>query len=194
MSFVHLHCHSDYSLGDSTARLEDYIEAAQEAGMKALAISDTNSIAGAIKFSELCKNAGIKPIMASELTFDVGSIVCIAMDEEGMNNLAQLVSLSHDNLSVEDIERHEGGLICLCGSELTKNLISGKREEAESLMLWLKSILGDRFYIELQDHGEPQEKATLQLLEYLACDFEIECVCTNDVHYIKKEDADVYDT
>ena len=194
MGFVHLHCHSDYSLGDSAARIEDYIEAAQEAGMKALAISDTNSIAGAVRFSELCKNAGIKPIIASELTFDIGSIVCIAMNEEGMNNLARLVSMAHDELSFEDIERHEGGLICLCGSALTKNLISGKREEAESLILWFKSIFGDRFYIELQDYGETQEKTALQLLEYLACDFEIECVCTNDVHYIKKGDADVYDT
>ena len=196
MSFVHLHCHSEYSLGDSTARIEDYIEAAQEAGMKALAISDTDSIAGTIRFSALCKNAGINPLIASELTLEGGSIVCIAMDDKGMNNLAMLVSLSRNKqgLSLKDIERHNGGLICLSGCMLANKLISGESEKVRSLSIRFKSFFKDRFYIELQDHGKAEDKVTLPLLKKLADDLEIECVCTNDVHYIKKNDADAYDT
>lgn len=194
MSFVHLHCHTDYSFGDSTARIEDYIEAAQEAGMKALAISDTDSIAGAIRFSELCKKANIKPIIASELSFQNGSIICIAMNEEGMNNLAMLVSLSHNKLTFKDIERHNEGLICFCGSAITNKLTSGKTEEAESIVLWLRSLFEDRFYIELQDHGKTEEKEVLPILKRLADDFGIGCLCTNDVHYLRKDDADAYDT
>ena len=68
MSFVHLHCHTDYSIGDSTARIEDYIESGRKAGMKALAISDCNSIAGSIRFAESCIDADIKPIIAAELS------------------------------------------------------------------------------------------------------------------------------
>ena len=115
MGFVHLHCHTDYSLGDSTARIDQYIEAAHEVGMKALAISDTNSIAGAIVFSEACRQAGIKPMIAAELSFKDGGIVCIAMDEEGMNNLAVLVTLSRKGLCLDDLADHHEGLICLSG-------------------------------------------------------------------------------
>ena len=197
MGFVHLHCHTDYSLGDSTARIDQYIEAAHEVGMKALAISDTNSIAGAIVFSEACRQAGIKPMIASELSFKDGGIVCIAMDEEGMNNLAVLVTLSRKGLCLDDVADHHEGLICLSGGSdggLAKRLASGKGEEARNLALMFRNVFRDRFYIELQDHGKAEEKAVLPLLKGLADELGIECVCTNDVHYMCRDDADAYDT
>ena len=196
MSFVHLHCHSEYSLGDSTARIKDYIEAAKKAGMNALALSDTNSIAGAFTFSILCKDNSIKAIIASELSLKGGSIVCIAMNEKGMNNLAMLVSLSRNKhgLSLKNIKYHNEGLICLSGCMLANKLISGDSKKARSLAIRFKSFFKDRFYIELQDHGKAEDKVALPLLKKLADELEIECVCTNDVHYIKKNDADAYDT
>ncbi len=90
MGFVHLHCHTDYSIGDSTARIEDYIKSARKAGMKALAISDSNSIAGAIRFAESCIDADIKPIIAAELSTCLGNIICIAMNNRGLNSLSRL--------------------------------------------------------------------------------------------------------
>lgn len=165
MSFVHLHCHSEYSLGDSTARIEDYIEAAKKAGMNALALSDANSIAGAFTFSILCKDNSIKAIIASELSLKGGSIVCIAMNEKGMNNLTMLVSLSRNKhgLSLNDIKYHNEGLICLSGCMLANKLISGDSEKARSLAIRFKSFFKDRFYIELQDHGKAEDKVALFL-------------------------------
>lgn len=197
MGFVHLHCHTDYSIGDSTAQIEDYIESARKAGMKALAISDSNSIAGASRFSESCIDADIKPIIAAELSSNLGNIICIAMNNRGLNSLSRLINLSSGLLTTDDLKNNNEGLICLSGylaGKLTQKILADDIAEAKSIALWFKDVFADRFYLEMQNHGKDKDRKVLPTIKSISEELGIETVCTNDIHYIKSEDADAYDT
>ena len=197
MSFVHLHCHTDYSFGDSTARIEDYIESARKAGMKILAISDSNSIAGAIRFAESCIDADIKPIIAAELSTCLGNIICIAMNNRGLNSLSRLINLSSSLITAKDLKNNNEGLICLSGylaGKLTQKILADDIAEAKSIALWFKEVFADRFYLEMQDHGKDEDRKVLPSIKAISEELGIETVCTNDIHYIKSEDADAYNT
>lgn len=215
--FVHLHVHSEYSLLDGAARLEDLVQKAAELGMNALALTDHGVMYGAVPFYKLCKAKGIKPIIGCEMYFTAGSrkergsrkdqpihhLILLAKNETGYRNLMRLCSIGHlegfhykPRIDWEVLEQYSEGLVCLSaclGGEIPQHLLHGRHEEAKKAALRYHSVFGDDFYLELQDHGlAEQKKVNIQLVE-LAKETGINLVVTNDVHFLNEEDAEVQD-
>lgn len=216
-SFIHLHVHSEYSLLDGAARLEELVEKAAGFGMSSLALTDHGVMYGAIPFYKLCKAKGIKPIIGCEMYFTAGSrkergsrkdqpihhLILLAKNEEGYRNLMRLCSIGHlegfhykPRIDWEVLERHREGLICLSaclGGEVPQHLLHGRPGEAKRAALRYKEVFGDDFYLELQDHSMPEQKRVNPLLIELAAEIGVQLVATNDVHYLEREDAKMQD-
>ncbi|WP_410769771.1 DNA polymerase III subunit alpha [Fontibacillus sp. BL9] len=216
-SFVHLHVHSEYSLLDGAARLEDLVATAAGFGMKSLALTDHGVMYGAVPFYKLCKAHGIKPIIGCEMYFTAASrkergsrkdqpihhLILLAKNETGYRNLMRLCSIGHlegfhykPRIDWEVLERHKEGLICLSaclGGEVPQHLLHGRLEEAKRAALRYREAFGEDFYLELQDHGIPEQKKVNPLLVDLARETGIPLVATNDVHYLGQDDAEVQD-
>jgi len=216
-SFVHLHVHSEYSLLDGAARLEDLVAKAAAFGMKALALTDHGVMYGAVPFYKLCRSHGIKPIIGCEMYFTAGSrkergsrkdqpihhLILLAKNEIGYRNLMRLCSIGHlegfhykPRIDWEVLERHKEGLVCLSaclGGEVPHHLLHGRLEEAKRAALRYRDAFGEDFYLELQDHGMPEQKKVNPLLVELARETGIGLVATNDVHYLGEGDAEVQD-
>ncbi|MFL0555873.1 DNA polymerase III subunit alpha [Paenibacillus barengoltzii] len=216
-SFVHLHVHSEYSLLDGAARLEDLVAKAAASGMKALALTDHGVMYGAVPFYKLCKKHGIKPIIGCEVYFTAGSrkergsrqdqpihhLILLAKNETGYRNLMKLCSIGHlegfhykPRIDWDALQRHREGLVCLSaclGGEVPFHLLRGHYEEAKKAALRYQAAFGEDFYLELQDHGIPEQKKVNPLLVQLAGEIGAELVVTNDAHYLSKEDAEVQD-
>ncbi|MCH1640220.1 DNA polymerase III subunit alpha [Paenibacillus timonensis] len=216
-SFVHLHVHSEYSLLDGAARLEDLVAKAAASGMKALALTDHGVMYGAVPFYKLCQKHGIKPIIGCEAYFTAGSrkergsrqdqpihhLILLAKNETGYRNLMKLCSIGHlegfhykPRIDWDVLERHREGLVCLSaclGGEVPFHLLRGHYEEAKKAALRYQAAFGEDFYLELQDHGIPEQKKVNPLLVQLAREIGAQLVVTNDAHYLSKEDAEVQD-
>lgn len=216
-SFVHLHVHSEYSLLDGAARLEELVAKAAASGMTSLALTDHGVMYGAIPFYKLCKSHGIKPILGCEVYFTANSrkergsrkdqpiyhLILLAKNETGYRNLMKLCSIGHlegfhykPRIDREVLEQYHEGIICLSaclGGEVPQHLLQGRYEEAKKSALWYKTIFGDDYYLELQDHGIREQKQVNPLLMKLAEELSIPLVVTNDVHYLEKDDAEVQD-
>lgn len=209
--FVHLHVHSEYSLLDGAARIKELVKAAASKGMKALALTDHGVMYGAIAFYKACKEAGIKPIIGCEIYFTAGSrfekgnrrdnpiyhLILLAQNEVGYRNIMKIVSLAQiegmhykPRADYELLAEHAEGVICLSaclGGEINQHLLHDRLQEAREAALRYKDIYGDRFYLELQDHGIlDQKKASAMMIE-LAHELHIPLVATNDVHYIESK-------
>ncbi|CAM4365684.1 DNA polymerase III subunit alpha [Paenibacillus typhae] len=215
--FVHLHVHSEYSLLDGAARITDLVRRAGEYGMKSLALTDHGVMYGAIPFYKACTAAGIKPIIGCEAYLTAGSrrergsrkdqpiyhLILLAKNETGYRNLMKLVSIGHlegqhykPRIDMEALAAHAEGIICLSaclGGEVPQHLLHGREDEARKAALRYKEIFGGDFYLELQDHGIPEQKRVNPQLISLASELDIPLVATNDVHYLAKEDAEVQD-
>lgn len=215
--FVHLHVHSEYSLLDGAARLEQLVDKAVEYGMDSLALTDHGVMYGAIPFYKMCVAKGIKPIIGCEMYFTSSSrkergsrkdqpiyhLILLAKNETGYRNLMKLCSIAHlegfhykPRIDFEVLERYREGIICLSaclGGEVPQHLLHGRLEEAKNSALRYKSAFGDDFYLELQDHGMPEQKKVNPMLIELARELNIPLVATNDVHYLEQEDAEVQD-
>lgn len=215
--FVHLHVHSEYSLLDGAARLEELVAKAAASGMKALALTDHGVMYGAVPFYKLCKKYGIKPIIGCEAYFTSGSrkergsrqdqpihhLILLAKNEVGYRNLMKLCSIGHlegfhykPRIDWEVLSQHSEGLICLSaclGGEVPYHLLRGHEEEAKRAALRYREAFGDDFYLELQDHGLPEQKKVNPMLARLAEETGIPLVVTNDVHYLGAADAEVQD-
>jgi DNA polymerase III subunit alpha len=218
-TFVHLHVHSEYSLLDGACRIPELTQRAAEMKMPALALSDHGNLFGAIEFYKECRNAGIKPIIGCEVYLAPGSMedrkanspkeasthfLLLAKNETGYRNLVKLVSEAHlrgmyykPRIDKELLARHSEGLIgtsaCLAG-EVARYIMGGRTKEAEQSIDSFKQIFapGD-FYLEIADHGIPQQRAVAtELLKY-GKQFGLKIVATNDVHYVKKEHAAAHD-
>lgn len=216
-SFVHLHVHSEYSLLDGAARLEDLVAKAAASGMKALALTDHGVMYGAVPFYKLCQKHGIKPIIGCEVYFTAGSrkergsrqdqpihhLILLAKNETGYRNLMKLCSIGHlegfhykPRIDWDALERHREGLVCLSaclGGEVPFHLLRGHYEEAKKAALRYQAAFGEDFYLELQDHGIPEQKKVNPQLVQLAGEIGAQLVVTNDAHYLSKEDAEVQD-
>jgi DNA polymerase-3 subunit alpha len=213
MSFVHLHLHTQYSLLDGANRLDDVIAAARLAGMPALAITDHGNLFGAIEFYDRARKAGIKPILGIEAYVAQGAhterdpqrkssnhLVLLARDTTGWRNLIKLTTRSYldgyyykPRIDHDLLARHAEGLIglsaCLKG-EINERILSRREEEAEATARRYREILGDgNFYLELQDHGIPEQRAANEALRRLSRRLEIPLVATNDCHYLRQPDA-----
>lgn len=213
-AFTHLHVHTQYSLLDGTARIEELVSKASELGFDSLAITDHGVMYGAVEFYEQCKRFGIKPIIGCEVytapnsrfskvhgvDSDYGHLVLLCRNSEGYRNLMTLVSRAYEEgyyykprVDKELLREYSSGLIALSGclkGEVSSALYSGSYDMARKRALELKEIFGDgNFYLEVQNHGMEEEKIVAEGMERLSHDTGIPLVATNDIHYIEREDS-----
>ena len=218
MSFVHLHVHSEYSLLDGACRVEGLMERVKELGQTAVAITDHGVMYGCIDFYKAAKAAGVKPIIGCEVYVarrgmedrvhgidnDPYHLVLLCKDRTGYENLCYLVSeafihgfYGKPRVDLALLEAHHEGLIalsaCLAGGVpqyLMDQDYAGAKAYAENLA----RIFGeDNFYLELQDHGIPEQRAVNQGVLRLARETGLPLVVTNDAHYLRREDAKIHD-
>ena len=220
MSFVHLHVHTEFSLLDGACRIKDLPQIVRDMGQTACAITDHGVMYGVIDFYRACKAAGVKPIIGCEVyvtpqgrsrfdkvhEFDAESrhLVLLCENEEGYRNLSYLVSAGwtegfyiKPRIDLELLRQYSGGLIalsaCLAG-EIPRKLRNGEYEAAKQYALDMAELFGpERFYLELQDHGIPEQRAVNQGILRIHQETGIPMVCTNDAHYLRKEDAEAHD-
>ncbi|GAB6988474.1 DNA polymerase III subunit alpha [Paenibacillus pini] len=216
-SFVHLHVHSEYSLLDGAARISDLVRQAAEFGMKALALTDHGVMYGAVPFYKACLTHGIKPIIGCEAYLTAGSrkergtrkdqpiyhLILLAKNETGYRNLMKLCSIGHlegfhykPRIDMDALKAHHEGIICMSaclGGEVPQHLLHGKVEEARKAARRYQDIFGEDFYLELQDHGLPEQKRVNPQLIELSEELGIALAATNDVHYLMQEDAEMQD-
>ncbi len=217
-NFTHLHVHSEYSLLDGAAPVKGLVKAAKEMGMKAVAITDHGVMYAAVDFYKEAVKEGIKPIIGCEVyvsqrtRFDkqkeldsrMYHLVLIAKNNNGYKNLIKIVSDSFvdgyyykPRVDKELLKEYSSDLICMSAclaGELNSYILNGDYEKAKQTAIWYKEVFGaENYFIELQDHGlEEQKKATPQLIK-IANEIGAKTVATNDMHYIKKEDASYQD-
>jgi DNA polymerase-3 subunit alpha len=205
MSFVHLHVHSQYSWLDGACYSDKLIDLAVKDEMPALAITDRNSIAGAINFSFEAKEKGIKPIIGLEIEVlnDISdgrafSVILLAKDSAGFYNLSRLITLAYEydsqtpKITKTQLSKHYKGLICLSFSvvgELCTLLLEDKEEEALQVSNWYQSIFGDDYYYEIHNHGLPREAIAMNKLLNMASITKIPLVLANDCHYLEHKDT-----
>ena len=219
MSFTHLHVHTEFSLLDGSCKIKEIVARAKELGMDSLAITDHGVMYGVIDFYKAAKEVGIKPIIGCEVYVAPGSrfnkeagqsedkyhhLVLLAENNEGYANLMKIVSKGFidgfyykPRVDYEVLEQYHEGIIalsaCLAG-EVQKYLARGFYEEGKKAALKYQDIFGKgNYFLELQDHGIPEQKMVNNSLLRMSRELDIELVATNDVHYINAEDAVAHD-
>ncbi|MBO6308452.1 MAG: DNA polymerase III subunit alpha [Oribacterium sp.] len=219
MAFTHLHVHTSYSLLDGAGRIPEMIARCKELGMDSMAITDHGVMYGVIDFYKEAKNQGIKPILGCEIYLTPGSrfdrevgkgddryyhLVLLAENNLGYSNLMKIVSRGFTDgyyykprVDFETLEEFHEGIIalsaCLAG-EVSKNLTRDLYDEAKAAALHYVEIFGrDNFFLELQDHGYPEQKKVNAGILRLHEETGIPLVATNDIHYTYKSDAEAHD-
>lgn len=219
MNFTHLHVHTEFSLLDGAGKIKEMATRAKELGMDSLAITDHGAMYGVIDFYRACLAEGIRPILGCEVyvapnsRFDKENsvsderyrhLVLLAENNKGYSNLMKIVSRGFTEgfyykprVDYEVLEEHREGIIalsaCLAG-EVAVKLRQGFYEEAKQSAIRLRSIFGkDNFFLELQDHGIPEQKTVNQGLLRISGELGIPLVATNDIHYTFKEDVEPHD-
>ena len=212
--FVHLHLHSEYSILDSSFRVADIPGAVLEAGQKAVAITDSGALYGAVAFSRACEAAGVHPVIGCEISLTYSDmkergnrqlykLVLLCENKEGYRSLCRIVSESFTSSAgyppradIELLKRCSAGLICLSGGidgPVGSALRAGDAETAGRRAGELMSIFGrDGFFIELENHGLREERQILSDLYAVSVDTGAGCVAANDVRYRSPEDAAVH--
>ncbi|HYG36192.1 MAG TPA: PHP domain-containing protein, partial [Clostridia bacterium] len=218
--FVHLHLHTEYSLLDGACRLDRLVDKAHELKFPAMAITDHGVLYGAVDFYRAARDQGIKPIIGCEVYVAPGSrlekktsaggrdvynhLVLLAKDETGYRNLIKLVTAGHlegyyykPRIDKEILAAHKEGLIALSGclaGEICEAIVKDNLPKAREAVDWFKQVLGpENFYLELQNHGIPEQaKVNRQLIPW-AKEFGLKLVATNDVHYIEKSHSHAHD-
>lgn len=200
---------------DGMGTIKGYVERCAELGMKAMALTDHGNMHGVIEFHDACRASGIKPIIGCEfystrdrLSRDPGDkyshLILLAMDETGYAQLLELSAMActegkwyKPRIDDRALTENSSHLICLSAcisGDIPKLILKGDIDGARERARWFKSVFGDRFYIEVQNHGLPDEKRVMPILVRLAGELGIKVVATNDVHYIRRDDWDVHDT
>lgn len=219
MAFAHLHVHTEYSLLDGSCKIKEIAVRAKELGMEHLAITDHGNMYGVIDFYRAAKDAGINPVIGCEVYVAPGSrfdrelskgegrynhLVLLAENNKGYANLMKIVSRGFTEgfyykprVDYEVLVKYHEGIIalsaCLAGA-VPSAILHGNYESAKEEALKLEKIFGKgNFFLELQDHGIPQQGTVNQALLRLSQDTGIKLVATNDVHYIMEEDAEAHD-
>ncbi len=212
--FVHLHLHTEYSLLDGAAKVDDLVSYLVENNINACAVTDHGNMYASLYFAEECVKKGIKYIIGCELYatddhFDkrpgtkTEHIVLLAKNKTGYKNIVKLDSLSYidgfygkPRIGYEYIKKYSEGVICLSAclaGRIPQYLLQGEYDKAKEFALDMKGVFGEDFYIELQDHGIEEERQIIPDLIKLARELDIQLVATNDVHYIHKEDWEAHD-
>ncbi len=214
-NFVHLHLHSEYSLLDGACRISDIPKAAKLAGHTAVALTDHGVMYGAVAFYKACVTEGIKPIIGCEVyvarrsmydrdkDYDAGSshLVLLVKNRKGWENLIYLVSkgytegfYSRPRIDTELLEQHTEGLVCLSAclaGYIPRCIVAGEYDKAEAYARRLDKAFGrGSFYLEIQDHGLRDDDVVCEGIRSISEKTGIPMAATNDVHYIKKNDAE----
>ena len=219
MNFTHLHVHTEYSLLDGSNKISEYVARVKELGMDSAAITDHGVMYGVIDFYRAAKAAGINPVLGCEVYVAPGSrfdreagsgedryyhLVLLAENDQGYSNLMKIVSKGFvegfyykPRVDLELLEEYHEGIIalsaCLAG-EVARFLTRGMYEEAKKAALRYQDIFGKgNFFLEMQDHGIPEQQTVNQQLMRMHYETGIELVATNDVHYTFADDADPHD-
>ena len=218
MSFVHLHVHTEYSLLDGACRISGMMDRVKELGQTAVAITDHGVMYGCIDFYKAAKAAGIKPIIGCEVYLtrrtiadrihgvdnDPYHLVLLCKDRTGYENLCLLVSeafmhgfYGKPRVDTEMLRKHHEGLIatsaCLAGG-VQQYLLDEDYEAAKNHALLMSEIFGeDNFYLELQDHGIPEQRVVNQGVMRIARETGLPLIVSNDAHYLRREDATMQD-
>lgn len=216
--FVHLHCHTHYSLLDGANRIPELVEQTKKLGMTAAAITDHGNLFGAIEFYTECKAAGINPVIGYEAYLAPGSrtdktparrgeayshLTLLAKNVTGFKNLIKLSSLAYTEgfyhaprIDREILEEHAEGLVCLSGclaGEFNDWILKGEVQKAESLAAWFSKLFKKDYYIEIQNNGlELQDQCTLEAVR-IAAKMGLPLVATADAHYLCEQDAVAHD-
>jgi DNA polymerase III subunit alpha len=219
MNFTHLHLHTEYSLLDGSGKIKEMVARAKELGMDSMAITDHGVMYGVIDFYRACLAEGIRPVIGCEVYVAPGSrfdreasssddryyhLVLLAENNTGYANLMKIVSRGFlegfyykPRVDYEVLKEHSEGIIALSaclGGEVASNLRKGFYEEAKIAALNLRDIFGgNNFFLELQDHGIPEQKSVNQGLLRMSNETGIELVATNDVHYTFESDVAAHD-
>lgn len=219
MSFVHLHNHSDFSLLDGAVSVENLVKQAVEYGQPGLALTDHGNMFGALKFYKACKKAGINPIVGNEFYMAGSSrsektgtesgnkyyhLILLAQNETGYRNLIKLTSLAYiegfyykPRIDWELLQRYNEGLICstaCIAGEIPQLLMMGRPAEARQVAGRYSELFGkDRYFIEIQDHGMPEERQVNRELIPLSKELDLRLIATNDIHYLAKDDVAAHD-
>lgn len=215
--FVHLHVHTQYSLLDGAARIPELVRRAKSLGQDALAITDHGVMYGVIDFYRACEKEGIKPILGMEAyvaprsRFDrdgsqdreYAHLILLAKNETGYKNLMLLSSEAFlhgfyykPRIDYDLLAEHAEGLVCLSAclaGDLPQLLLKNRYDDAKALAARLQSIFHGDFYIELQNHGIPEQQQVLPGLRRIAKELSIKTVATNDIHYVERGDAEAQD-
>lgn len=219
MSFVHLHVHTEYSLLDGSNKIKEYVHRVKELGMNAAAITDHGVMYGAVDFYRAAKAEGIKPILGCEVYVAPNSrfdkeltggedryyhLVLLAENNQGYANLMKIVSKGFTEgyyykprVDFEVLREYHEGIIatsaCLAG-EVQRYIVKGLFDEARKAALKYQDCFGKgNYFLELQDHGIPEQRTVNMELMRMSKELGIELVATNDVHYTYAEDADSHD-
>lgn len=215
MAFTHLHVHTEYSLLDGASRIGDLIKQTKELGMDSIAITDHGNMFGVIEFYKEAIASGIKPILGCEVYTakttisdktdrELGHLILLAENNEGYKNLMKIVSIGYTKgfyykprVDKEILRTHSNGIIalsaCIIG-EVQKKLLARNYEGAKQEALELESIFGKgNFFLEVQDHGLKEQHAIADGMKRLHEETGIPFAATNDVHYVRKEDAKWHD-
>jgi DNA polymerase-3 subunit alpha len=222
--YVHLHNHTHHSLLDGLTKIPALVSKVKDYGMEAVAITDHGTMSGAVEFYKAAIEAEIKPIIGLEVYVASRSrhdrdpskdraryhLTVLAMNNKGYQNLMQLSTLANlegmyykPRIDREILEKYSEGLIVLsgcAGGEVSEHITSGDLEGARNVALWYKNLFGDRYYLEMQDHGHPdnpnkwdvQEKINNELSK-MSKELDIPLIVSNDGHYLLHEDQDAHE-
>ncbi|WP_298000079.1 DNA polymerase III subunit alpha [uncultured Phascolarctobacterium sp.] len=213
--FTHLHVHTEYSLLDGASKIPELVAYAKELGMDSLAITDHGVMYGAVEFYQECTKAGIKPIIGCEVYLAKGShldmtektryhLILLAENDIGYHNLMRIVSKGQlegfyykPRVDKDILRTYSEGIICLSAciaGEVPRLINSGNMDGARRCVQEYIDIFGkDNYFLEIQNHDIPEEKTAAEGLRQLAQEFGIGLVATNDLHYVRREDAEAQD-
>jgi len=206
--FVHLHCHSEYSVENSLIRIPKLVEKAKELGMSAIALTDNANLFAAVKLYKEAKGAGIKPIFGAELVLkgeeQNTSLLLLCQNHEGYLNLSELISLSYlqgqtiDSVSItaEQLQAHHQGLILIAlpvRSDVAQHLINNQITKATQQAQAWQAVFGDRYYLGVQRTSRKHDERHLHLCIELGLTLDIPLVATNDVEFLHKQDFDAHE-
>jgi len=221
--FVHLHCHSHYSLLDGAAPLEKLVDKAKTTGMTALALTDHGNLYGALEFYKKAKGAGINPIIGYEAYIAPGSrlqkdlsesgeasyhLTLLAQNATGFRNLVKMASSAFlegfyrkPRIDKELLTAHSEGIICLSGcvsGEFSRLMLKGGDHEANlkqsmEVAAWFHKLFGDRYFIEIQNNGLEIQRLAMEGAVEVATRMGLPLVTTSDAHYVNREDAEAQD-
>jgi DNA polymerase-3 subunit alpha len=217
-SFVHLHCHSHYSLLDGASRIPELVDRTKSLGMNAIALTDHGNLYGAIEFYRACREASLNPVLGYEAYIAPGRrtdrdarkrgdaayhLTLLAKDRTGFKNLIKMASVAFlegyhhfPRIDKELLEAHKDGLICLSGcasGEFSEYILKGQFDEATRLAEWFARVFGKDFYVEIQSNGLDIQRQCAEGAIAIADRLGLPLVATSDAHYLTEKDAPAHD-